>query len=545
MARHTSPTRRSSIRQALLAACVWLLPLHAAADDLFHPLPDFNGDGAADLVVGVPYEGYQPSSQGRAVLEAGAVDVIYGTVPGAAGLRPQHWTLASAGLPGSPREGDHFGFAVAWGRFNLDWYIDLAIGIPGRDVDGIQDAGAIVIIHGSASGLVASGPSMVAAARYLQQGADAVPGVPKHGDNFGFSLAAGLWWEGDFMDYLAAGAPGFSAGNDGDQGRGEVVVLYPGYDGKNQLWTQVFSAPEPGDWFGFSLATGWFGTFGFDQALAIGVPGEDFEGNENAGAVEVLYVWHSFPAEGPGTLSFSGAQLLRQSTFTNTSQGDSLFGFSLAAGPVTVGDVHELPDDLVIGEPLRRVGFGAGVRAGAIHVIEGSLLTAGLDPATASTCIPGTWMPGGKLIGTSESGDLFGLAVAVGNGTIAVGAPGKNSFAGSVHIMHGAAAGPTAAGAQVLSGAKGEQAGWSLQALFKSEELGAAATWSRLLVGAPGSLDHGGAVKVFGPDAAGVFVAKGTVTQDGIFGASEPTEPGDGFGASLGAGGLPRISFKW
>lgn len=209
MTSRTRQTRRSSILRALLAACVWLLPGHAVADDVFHTPPDFNGDGAADFVVGVPDEGYHDSLEGRAVLEAGAVDVVYGTVSGSAGLRPQHWTLAS------------------------------------------------------------------------------------------------------------------------------------------------------------------------------------------------------------------------------------------------------------------------------------------------------------------------------------------------VHIIHGTATGPTAAGAQLLSGAEGEQAGWSVRAVFKSQSLGEAATWSRLLVGAPGSLDHGGAVKVFGPDAAGVFVAKGTLSQDGIFGPGERTEPGDGFGASVGAGGLPRITFKW
>ena len=161
MARHTSPTRRSSIRQALLAACVWLLPLHAAADDIFHPLPDFNGDGAADLVVGVPYEGYQPSSQGRAVREAGAVDVIYGTVSGSACPRPQHWTLASAGLRGTPREGDHFGFAVAWGRF--------AVKVFGPDAAGV----------------------FVAKGTVTQDGIFGASEPTEPGDGFGASLGAG------------------------------------------------------------------------------------------------------------------------------------------------------------------------------------------------------------------------------------------------------------------------------------------------------------------------------------------------------------------
>jgi hypothetical protein len=538
MTRRASQICRCRILRALLIACAWLPAVHASAQDFFHTAPDFNGDGAADIVVGVPYEGYyQSSSQGRGVPEAGAVDVLYGAVSGVAVPHPQHWTLASAGLPGLPHEGDHFGFAVAWGLFNGDTYVDLAIGVPGREVDGIADAGAVVIIHGSANGLVASGPLMALAPRYLRQGQDAVPGVPRQGDNFGFSLAAGRWFEGGPVHYLAVGAPGFTAGSAGNQGRGEVVVLYPGYDGGNQEWTQVFSSPEPGDWFGFSLAAGNFGGGGFNYALAIGVPGEDFEGHTDAGAVEVLYV--SPQEEAPGRLSFAGAQLLRQSTFVATTQSHSWFGFSLAAGGLTVGDTYEYPDELVIGEPLRTVGFGAGARAGAIHVIEGSHFTGGLDPANTTTVAQGSLMRGGQLPGVSEDGDLFGFAVAVADGILAVGAPGENGNAGSVHILHGVPLGPTAAGAQVLAG--DGQFGWSLQAMLVPVKR----EWGRLLVGAPGRLDHGGVVKTFGLDAAGIFVAKATLTQDSIFNGGEWTEPGDGFGASLGAGGLPWITFSW
>jgi hypothetical protein len=382
MMRRPSQTRRFPLLQALLVACAWLPALDAAA-------LDFNGDGARDTVIGVSYEGYyDPGSQGRGALEAGAVDVVYGSISGSPRPRSQHWTLASAGIPGAPEEGDHFGYAVAWGYFNDGPYQDLAIGIPGRNVDGVEDAGAIVIIHGSAQGLVAIGPSLVKPPRFLRQGEDGVPGVPFHGDNFGFSLAAG--------------------------------------DLNGQGWS-----------------TFW--------------------------------------------------------------------------------------DELVIGEPLRDVGSAHA--AGAIHVIHTSSDVGGLDPANVTT-----WTQGGSLPGTPENGDLFGFALAIGSDNVlAVGAPGENSYAGSVHIIHGGPISPTAQGAQVLSDAPVyRHFGWTLNA-----------AGDRLLVGAPASHDDGGAVRVYERNAAGTFVPQGGWTQDSIFGPGERTEPGDGFGFSLGAGGLPRLSFTW
>ena len=179
--------------RAVLVACACLTAVHAGAQD-------FNGDGHRDTVIGVPYEDY------GATPNAGAVDIIYGSSGRfQSPIAPQHWMLSSAGIPGSPHEDDRFGFAVAWGEFSGDQYADLAIGIPGRDVFGIEDAGAVVIVHGSAQGLVASGPALEDPVRFLRQGQDGVPGVPKHGDNFGFALAS-LHYS-SVSEFLSAATP--------------------------------------------------------------------------------------------------------------------------------------------------------------------------------------------------------------------------------------------------------------------------------------------------------------------------------------------------
>ena len=392
---------------------------------------------------------------------------------------------------------------------------------------------------------MASGPLMAAAPRLLRQGADDVPGVPFQGDNFGFSLASSVWWGHGLPDlsynltYLAIGAPGVTAGNAGGQGRGEVVVLYP-YPGINQLWHQVVGVAEPGDWFGYSLASGRFGLNDPDatwhqgplhEGLAIGVPGEDVNGANDAGAVEVLYLSE---ANGlPRRLHWSHALLLTQEKLGEPTQGGTLFGFSLAAGGLTGRTFSERFDELVIGEPLRDVGFGKA--AGAVHVLR-SAYDVGLDKAPVLTITQGGWVQGWPLPSTSEDNDWFGFSVEIGSDDVlAIGAPGENDFTGSVHVLRGGDAGLTSTGAQVLVAPSGlRQFGWSVD------------VWStRLLVGAPRTNDDAGSVAVFHRNGAGPFVATGTLTQDSIFGLAQPSEPGDGFGTSVGAGGFPRMTFTW
>ena len=52
---------------------------------------------------------------------------------------------------------DCFGAALTAGDFNGDGVDDLAIGVPGEDIGGIEDAGVVQIIFGSASGLTSDG----------------------------------------------------------------------------------------------------------------------------------------------------------------------------------------------------------------------------------------------------------------------------------------------------------------------------------------------------------------------------------------------------
>ena len=48
---------------------------------------------------------------------------------------------------------------VAAGDFNGDGFDDLAVPVPNQDVSGAADAGAVIIMYGSATGITATAPS--------------------------------------------------------------------------------------------------------------------------------------------------------------------------------------------------------------------------------------------------------------------------------------------------------------------------------------------------------------------------------------------------
>jgi hypothetical protein len=97
---------------------------------------DFNGDGKDDLAIGVPGEALTAGSPWIGYGE-GVVHVLYG--PGLRELGPM-WSRKTKGVPGSPRRTDFFGTALAAGNLNGDKVADLAIGVPG--------GGAVQVLYG-------------------------------------------------------------------------------------------------------------------------------------------------------------------------------------------------------------------------------------------------------------------------------------------------------------------------------------------------------------------------------------------------------------
>jgi len=434
---------------------------------------DFNGDGIADLAIGIPNEDV------GGLQDAGAVSVIYGTVDGLhqnAVQLNQFWTMNNV-LAGNPvitaATNDQFGAALAAGKFNGDQYSDLAIGIPLSDFGigaPVSDAGLVVILSGSPSGLT-SADSLIAS-----QASPLLLDDAEIGDRFGSVLSWGDF-DGDGFGDLAVGIPDENdedvVTGTSDTDAGAVQIFYGTSTGltaaRNQIFTQrspgILDVTEAGDKFGSALAAGDFNGDG-QSDLAVGVPLENVGNISDAGAVAVIY------GSTPGEITVDGGLTSTDNQFwtQDTVQGFSdileqsepfdRFGSSLAAGDFN-GDLRAFApstsktSDLAIGVPFEDVQLSLNAvitDAGAVNVLYGSQAgdsnaADGLTAAFNQFFTQDT--PG--VPDVAEEGDRFGSSVAAGDfdkssqsptqSDLAIGVPfedvGSIVDAGAVNVIYG------------------------------------------------------------------------------------------------------------
>lgn len=173
-----------------------------------------------------------------------------------------------------------------------------------------------------------------------------------------------------------------------------VVVTYSSAGARDLLYTE--SAVNYG--FGWEMVTGDFDGDGYDD-LAVSDPHEpDLKQKvSNAGAVWIL-------AGRPDGLRLDTVRHVNHSSplVTGTSAYGDWFGSALGAGDIT-GDGR---DELVVGVPFKAVG--SRKKAGAVLVLKGGatgIVTAGSSWISQNTA---------GVPGVAETGDEFGMAVAVG-----------------------------------------------------------------------------------------------------------------------------------
>ena len=425
--------KTKSLTRFLLSICLMLVfsmaPIAVSSQGLHIPGVQApvqplgaNGDGFADLAIGIPGRDYATHDG------AGMVGVVYGASPRLDYDSSQTFDQSTTGIADTPEYNDHFGQALAGGDFNGDGYLDLAIGVPDETISGIGSAGCVAILFGSNSGY--SGPN----SQFIQQ-SHLSPNIAEYGDRFGAALASGDF-NRDGYDDLAIGVPGQDFPSVESAGRVNVVYGAPG--GLSTVgWypvTQgvyILELPEEADNFGSVLAAGDFDGDGYHD-LAIGVPDEDMlvgvDTLTDAGVVQVVHG----SADG---ISTDGDVLLYQGYdgLQDQPENNDKFGSSLAAGDYD-GNGR---DDLAIGVPFENFSV---TDDGIAHILWGGIngITTDLDRLVSQGAIPGQ---------ANAANELFGWALAAGNfngddnDDLAIGVPGQdvsgNDQAGSIHILYG------------------------------------------------------------------------------------------------------------
>src|SRR5207247_2039833 len=141
---------------------------------------DFNGDGFEDLAISAFAEDV------GTIVDAGAVQVMYGSAAGLSATGNQFWTQDSPGILDQAETQDLFGRSLGTGDFNGDGFTDLAIGAPHEALANVGNiAGAVNVLYGSAAGLTDVGN------QFWTQDSPGILDQAEGGDLFGRSVDGG------------------------------------------------------------------------------------------------------------------------------------------------------------------------------------------------------------------------------------------------------------------------------------------------------------------------------------------------------------------
>lgn len=491
---------------------------------------DVNGDDIDDVVVGVPGEDTGPH------IDSGGAFILYGAglpEPGVSAAGAERIFQEHNGIPGEQKSNEVFGAAVATGDFDADGFDDVAVGAPAATEAGARAAGEVIVLYGSAEGLLPAPRSL-----------RLVGTAPESGDQFGASLATGDF-DGDGFADLVAGAPG--EGVQGHAGAGALTVFGGSASGLGATGREIHAGtatvaggPEDGDRLGVDLAAG--DTNGDDiDDLAVGVTGEDtpdigYPVSGDTGAVLVLRGRPATDAR-PGLRGDDSVELHGD---TRRVAGDARAGDQMGI-TLAVGDVQgDGFDDVVAGAVGQDVGRATD--AGALYILSGSV--DGIGPGGSrflhadSTGVAGGAQEGDRLGSGLALGDLNRDGIAdllVGIAGQRIGTAGR---AGAALVLYGGATGLTGAGSRQFD------AGTATTGLADRAEagdvLGAAVAigdldgngYGDLVLGVPGedlpgATDAGAVVLASGSEGA---IRPGAMFQGDNVGSQSRAERGDRWG---------------
>ena len=418
-----------------------------------------------------------------------------------------------------------FGSSFAVGDFNGDGKMDLAIGCPYENVDGLSYAGAVYILYGANNG---SGQWPFGSYRRIT--ADDAYSYPISGAQtygfFGASLAAGDF-NGDGKADLAVGAPGTTTA--GILYAGAVYVFhsvaatgslgvyeytyYPGGPYGPNVGTAGQSKA-----FGTTLTAGNFngkynGTFGAGgqqgtavKDLAVGTPYDTVGTLADAGSVTVIYGGSAYLNDS----SAPAPQFWTENNTGGTAKAYEYFGYSVLGGSFS-RNVNLWYDWLAIGIPLATVN--GQTSSGEVRVLKGS--GSGLTASGSQLYYPGATVAGivfasgvapqayAEFGFALASGDVFNEVNGLCQGSgcepqeLIIGEPYRTAFAfpynGSIYVVEGwPVTGLTPKHNEVITPFFGGSAyfGSALASgqvgLWSGQDINQAANAQDIIVGAPG-----------------------------------------------------------
>ena len=269
----------------------------------------------------------------------------------------------------------------------------IAIGVPGRDVGAVVDAGRVDRIdYGATDDPVTN--------TVIQQGGLA-GGTAEKGDRFGEVLELAPTYQGVV---LAVGTPHEDIGSKVDAGN--VSLVWPeGFSSVSQDSAGAGGNAEAGDRYGAALDLFWTFTNQPLGVLVIGVPGEDLTGAADAGLVS--YASFGLGVEEADPISpLSG--WARTTTQASTGvPGVPETGDQFGSAVLTGEFGHDSGGiDLVVGSPLEDLGSDSGAGMLSMTRIEH-------DGSAKPGAQPGAWtQDSAGVAGTAEGGDRFARALS-------------------------------------------------------------------------------------------------------------------------------------
>ncbi|MFD7241102.1 VCBS repeat-containing protein [Streptomyces massasporeus] len=171
---------------------------------------DVDGDGFGDIVTGMHWNKTDDGVTFPEASDGGKVWITYGSAGGAGSTTGI--TQNTGNVPGSSEKNDYFGYELDLGDVNGDHYQDLVVGVAGEDIGSVTDAGQLVVLYGSASGINTSSGT-----QSFAQSTAGVPGSDEKGDFLGTDVK--------LDDVTGDGRADVLAGSYENDGNGAVLYL--------------------------------------------------------------------------------------------------------------------------------------------------------------------------------------------------------------------------------------------------------------------------------------------------------------------------------